>query len=76
MQTVGTEHYLVCDGPEDCIFAARAMNGIEVAGAPARVHQHDCRASSRNNFGERRFVPQSADVVDDGCAGRERGIGR
>jgi hypothetical protein len=33
----GTEHdRLVCEGTEPCIWAARAMNGIEVAGAPAR----------------------------------------
>jgi cupin domain len=36
VQAEGTEHYLINDGTEDCIFAARAMNGIEVAGAPAR----------------------------------------
>jgi mannose-6-phosphate isomerase-like protein (cupin superfamily) len=36
VQPVGSEHYLINEGPEDCIFAARAMNGIEVAGAPAR----------------------------------------
>jgi quercetin dioxygenase-like cupin family protein len=35
IQAEGTEHHLVCEGSEDCIFAARAMNGIEVAGAPA-----------------------------------------
>jgi cupin domain len=35
-QAEGTEHYLWNDSKEDCIFAARAMNGIEVAGAPAR----------------------------------------
>ena len=33
----GTPHdRLVCEGTEPCIWAARAMNGIEVAGAPAR----------------------------------------
>jgi hypothetical protein len=33
----GTEHdRLICEGSEPCIWAARAMNGIEVAGAPAR----------------------------------------
>lgn len=36
LQAEGTEHVLVNEGTEDCIFAARAMNGIEVAGAPAR----------------------------------------
>jgi anti-sigma factor ChrR (cupin superfamily) len=34
VQAEGSEHHLVCEGTEDCIFAARAMNGIEVAGAP------------------------------------------
>ncbi len=32
----GSEHHLLCEGSEPCIWAARAMNGIEVAGAPAR----------------------------------------
>jgi len=32
----GSEHHLLCESTEPCIFAARAMNGIEVAGAPAR----------------------------------------
>lgn len=36
IQATGTEHYLINEGTEDCIFAARAMNGIEVAGAPVR----------------------------------------
>ena len=36
LQAEGTEHHLICEGTEPCIFAARAMNGIEVAGAPAR----------------------------------------
>jgi len=36
LQAEGSEHYLTCEGTEPCIFAARAMNGIEVAGAPAR----------------------------------------
>jgi ChrR Cupin-like domain len=36
IQTEGSEHHLICEGTEPCIFAARAMNGIEVAGAPAR----------------------------------------
>jgi hypothetical protein len=38
-QAQGTEHYLVNEGSEPCIFAARAMNGIEVAGAPARPNR-------------------------------------
>jgi anti-sigma factor RsiW len=36
LQAEASEHHLVCEGTEPCIFAARAMNGIEVAGAPAR----------------------------------------
>lgn len=36
VQPAGTEHALVNRGTADCIFAARAMHGIEVAGAPAR----------------------------------------
>lgn len=32
----GSEHHLICEGTEPCIFAARAMNGIEIAGAPMR----------------------------------------
>jgi len=35
-QVEGSEHHLSCEGTEPCMFAARAMNGIEVAGAPAR----------------------------------------
>lgn len=36
VQTEGSTHELVCIGDEDCIFAARAMNGIEIGGAPVR----------------------------------------
>lgn len=36
IQTEGMTHELVCIGDEDCIFAARAMNGIEIGGAPVR----------------------------------------
>jgi hypothetical protein len=36
LQAEGSEHYLICEGSEPCTFAARAMNGIEVAGVPAR----------------------------------------
>lgn len=32
----GSDHDVICVGDEDCIYAARAMNGIEIAGAPAR----------------------------------------
>jgi mannose-6-phosphate isomerase-like protein (cupin superfamily) len=35
-QPAGTEHALINKGSVDCVFAARAMHGIEVAGAPAR----------------------------------------
>jgi len=35
-QPIGTEHALINKGSVDCIFAARVMHGIEVAGAPAR----------------------------------------
>lgn len=30
------DHDVICDGDEACIYAARAMNGISIAGAPAR----------------------------------------
>jgi putative transcriptional regulator len=36
VQPEGTNHYLVCVGDEDCIFASRAMNGIAVGGARAQ----------------------------------------
>jgi putative transcriptional regulator len=36
LQPEGTNHYLVCVGDEDCIFASRAMNGIAVGGTRAR----------------------------------------
>lgn len=32
----GSEHDVVSVGVEDCVYAARAMNGIAIAGAPAR----------------------------------------
>ncbi|HWU85838.1 MAG TPA: cupin domain-containing protein [Kofleriaceae bacterium] len=38
-QSTGSEHYLINDGSEDCIFAARAMHGIAVAGVPARPNK-------------------------------------
>jgi hypothetical protein len=40
VQAFGSEHHLTCESSEPCIFAARAMNGIEVAGAPARPKRH------------------------------------
>lgn len=36
VQAAGTQHALVNKGSVDCVFAARAMHGIEVGGAPAR----------------------------------------
>jgi anti-sigma factor RsiW len=36
VQREGTSHYLVCVGDEDCIYASRALNGIEVGGVRAR----------------------------------------
>lgn len=36
VQAEGSEHDVACDGDEECIYAARAMNGISIAGAPAR----------------------------------------
>jgi len=36
VQPEGTNHYLVCVGDEDCIFASRAMNGIAIGGSRAR----------------------------------------
>lgn len=40
VQAEGTSHYLVCVGPDDCIFASRAINGITVMGARARPITH------------------------------------
>lgn len=34
--TQGVDHDVVCEGDEACIYAARALNGITIAGAPAR----------------------------------------
>jgi len=39
VQAEGSEHYLICEGTEDCIFAARAINGIAIAGTPVRPHR-------------------------------------
>jgi hypothetical protein len=36
LEPIGVDHDVVCEGTEPCIYAARAMNGIEIAGAPAR----------------------------------------
>lgn len=35
-KAAGSQHELVCEGTEPCIFAARAMNGIEIGGVPVR----------------------------------------
>jgi len=35
VQPKGTTHYLVCIGDEDCVYASRAMDGIEIAGRRA-----------------------------------------
>ena len=39
VQSEGSEHYLICEGTEDCIFAARAINGIAIAGTPVRPYR-------------------------------------
>jgi mannose-6-phosphate isomerase-like protein (cupin superfamily) len=39
VQPAGTQHALVNKGSVDCVFAARAMHGIEVGGAPARPYK-------------------------------------
>lgn len=36
VKPVDSDHDVVCIGTEDAIYAARAMNGIAIAGAPAR----------------------------------------
>ena len=36
VQAADTEHDVTCAGEVDCIYAARAIDGIEIAGAPAR----------------------------------------
>jgi mannose-6-phosphate isomerase-like protein (cupin superfamily) len=36
IRPAGTTHYLVCTGDEDCIYASRANDGIEIGGT--RVH--------------------------------------
>lgn len=36
VQTQGTTHYLVCIGTEDCVYASRALDGIEIGGQRAR----------------------------------------
>jgi putative transcriptional regulator len=41
VQPDGTEHALINKGSVDCIFAARVMHGIEVAGATVRMNKPD-----------------------------------
>lgn len=36
VQAEGSNHHITAVGDVECIFAARAMNGIEIAGAPVR----------------------------------------
>ncbi len=36
VQAAGSHHELVCEGSEPCIFAARAMHGIEIGGVSVR----------------------------------------
>jgi len=37
VEPVDADHDVLCEGDEACIYAARAMNGISIAGAPART---------------------------------------
>lgn len=39
VQDEGSEHHITAVGDEECIFAARAMNGIEIAGTPVRPNR-------------------------------------
>ena len=48
---------------------------IHVTRATPRVHQHDGHAVPGNDCGQIGLVSQTADVVDERRAGRERGIG-
>jgi len=36
VEPADAEHDVICEGDEACIYAARATNGISIAGAPAR----------------------------------------
>lgn len=36
VQVPGTQHYLMCVGDEDCIYASRAMDGISLGGVRVR----------------------------------------
>jgi len=36
VEAQGVDHDVICEGEEACIYAARALNGISIAGAPAR----------------------------------------
>ncbi|HEU0028978.1 MAG TPA: cupin domain-containing protein, partial [Kofleriaceae bacterium] len=39
VQDEGSAHTITAIGDEECIFAARAMNGIEIAGTPVRPNR-------------------------------------
>jgi Cupin domain len=39
VQHEGSEHHVTCIGDEECIYAARAMNGIAIGGAPVRPNR-------------------------------------
>ncbi|MBA3392815.1 MAG: cupin domain-containing protein [Deltaproteobacteria bacterium] len=39
VQAAGSQHELVCEGSEPCIFAARAMDGIEIGGVSVRPNK-------------------------------------
>lgn len=36
VEAQGVDHDVICEGDEACIYAARALNGISIAGSPAR----------------------------------------
>jgi putative transcriptional regulator len=36
IEAQGIEHDVICEGDEPCLYAARVVNGIEIAGSPAR----------------------------------------
>ena len=40
VQSEGTQHYKICVGDEDCIYASRAMHGIAIGGVRARPMKH------------------------------------
>jgi quercetin dioxygenase-like cupin family protein len=36
LEPEANDHDVICEGDEACLYAARVMNGIEIAGSPAR----------------------------------------